>query len=252
MKLVVDVGNSRVKWAGFDNNLLVNSQSVAMQGDIEFLLDYHWGSISRPEAVLVSNVAGKDTERGLQTWVQKNWGIDPTFFRSTPAYRGIVNEYARPEQLGCDRWAALIGARSLQEHGSLCVVDCGTAITVDALTTDDRFIGGIIFPGIDLIKNSLLEGTSDVTESRAEFKQAFGTTTAEGVSGGSFIGVAGAIDRVLHEMCAILDDPKLYITGGDAPLLLPLLTRSLEYEPDLVLLGLARTLIEPCEEGLGP
>ncbi|MDJ0956082.1 MAG: type III pantothenate kinase [Arenicellales bacterium] len=242
MKLVVDVGNSRIKWARIDNNRLANSQSVAMQGDTGFILDYHWGNMSPPEAVLVSNVAGKEAEQNLQTWIQKNWGIDPAFFRSTATYQGISNEYARPEQLGCDRWAGLIGARSLLEHGSLCVVDCGTAITVDALTADDRFIGGIIFPGIDLIQQSLLEGTSDIVENRAEFKQVLGTTTAEGVSGGSFIGVAGAIDRALHEMYAILDNPKLYITGGDAPLLLPMLTKSLQHEPDLVLLGLAHTL----------
>lgn len=242
MKLVVDVGNSRIKWASFDDKLWAESQSVAMQGDIEFLLDYHWGALFPPKAILVSNVAGKETQRGLQAWMRKNWGVDPVFFRSTPIYKGITNEYARPEQLGCDRWAALIGARSLLVHGSLCVVDCGTAITVDALTTDDRFIGGIIFPGIDLIQQSLLEGTSDIIENRAEFKHILGTTTAEGVSGGSFVGVAGAIDRFLHEMCAILDNPKLFITGGDAPLLLPLLTRSLQYEPDLVLLGLAHAL----------
>ena len=164
------------------------------------------------------------------------------FFRSTPECKGITNEYAQPEQLGCDRWAALIGARSLLDRGSLCVVDCGTAITVDALTEDDRFLGGIIFPGIGLIQESLLKGTADITHSRAEFKQVLGTTTAEAVSGGSFIGVAGAIDRVLCEMYAILDEPKLYITGGDASLLLPLLKKSLQYEPDLVLLGLAHTL----------
>lgn len=242
MKLVVDVGNSRMKWANLDGSTWPQSRSMSVKGDIKTLLDRHWISMTPPEIVLISNVAGKETERRLHLWVREHWGIDPVFFRSTSRYKGMTNEYAQPEQLGCDRWAALIGARSLRQRGALCVVDCGTAITIDALTADDRFIGGIIFPGIDLIQQSLLAGTSDIMESRAEFREVLGATTAEGVSGGSFIGVAGAIDRTLAEMCAILDDPKLYITGGDATLLLPLLNNSLQYEPDLVLLGLARTL----------
>ena len=154
----------------------------------------------------------------------------------------MENEYDQPEQLGCDRWAALIGARSMTTSGALCVVDCGTAVTIDGLTQEDRFIGGVILPGIDLMQESLLTNTSDILESRAEFKQVIGKTTAECVSGGSFIGTAGAIERVLREMASIVGEPKMYITGGDAPQLLPLISYSLQYEPDLVLIGLAHTL----------
>lgn len=242
MKLVVDVGNSRLKWAQVDSNVWHRRGSIPLTEKLEVLLNTYWADMDPPQAVLVSNVSGQTNAQSMTSWLQAYWDLDPVFFQSTVRYRGMVNGYSQPTQLGCDRWAALIGARSLTKSGALCVVDCGTALTVDAVTAEDRFIGGVIFPGIDLIQESLLKRASDISENRAEFKQVFGTTTAECVSGGSFIGTAGAIDRILSEMCSIVGEPKLYISGGDAPQLLPLLRYSLQYEPDLVLLGLAHTL----------
>ena len=242
MKLVVDVGNSRLKWTQVDGNVWHRGSTVSLTDKIEDLLDAYWVNMDLPCSVLVSNVSGQQNAQSMASWVRTHWNMDTEFFQSTAYYQEMVNGYEQPEQLGCDRWAALIGARSLTASGALCVVDCGTAVTVDAITEEDGFIGGAIFPGIDLIQESLLERTSDILENRAEFKQVFGTTTAQCVSGGSFIGIAGAIDRILDEMCSRVGEPTLYITGGDAPQLLPLVSYSLQYEPDLVLLGLAHTL----------
>lgn len=242
MNLVVDIGNSRIKWSCEDGGLWRPSCSVPMRDTLETILDQYWGAMDQPQRVLVSNVAGRRREDAVHTWVGQRWRIEPEFFRSGPQCKGIVNGYEQPSQLGCDRWAAVIGARSLREKGALCVVDCGTAITVDALSADNRFVGGVIFSGIDLIQQSLLAGTSDISERRSDFRQVFGKSTAECVAGGSYLAAAGGVDRILTEMIAALDEPELFLTGGDAQTLIPLLNYTLRYEPDLVLRGLAYAL----------
>jgi len=241
MSLVVDIGNSRLKWSFVDNGPWQAGRSVSLQDDLGALLDQIWRDTPTPETVLVSNVSGFRVANSVRHWTISNWGVEPGFFQSGAYYKTLTNEYKNPAQLGCDRWAAVIGARSLVA-GDVCIVDCGTAVTVDALTGSDRFLGGIIFPGVKLIRDSLLSGTSDITEHSAEPQKVPGRTTAEGVTLGSLFGVAGGVDRILHEMKGLLDEPQLYITGGSARFLLPLLNHTLKYEPDLVLIGLAKTL----------
>jgi type III pantothenate kinase len=241
MNLVVDIGNSNLKWTRVGDGPWQAGESVTVSGDIDQLLNRIWGDIDSPQNILISNVSGKPMEGALRHWIGTHWGTEVDFFRSAERYRNIRNGYRDPTQLGCDRWAAIIGGRSLSA-GDLCVVDCGTAVTIDALTRNDRFIGGIIFPGASLVRNSLLQGTSDITEKRADFGEVLGLTTAECVSGGSNFGVAGAVDRILSEMEALLDDPTVFITGGGAGFLLPFLHHTPQFEPDLVLMGLAQTM----------
>lgn len=241
MNLVVDIGNSRLKWNHVDKGPWQAGQSVSLQEDLGALLDEIWRDAPLPETILVSNVSGARVAQRVHNWTMSNWGLEPRFFRSAARFKTITNEYRNPEQLGCDRWAAIIGARSLAA-GDLCIVDCGTAVTIDVLTREDRFVGGIIFPGVDLMRDSLLSGTADIKEHRANLKQVLGRTTAECVTAGSLFGAAGGIDRILIEMTTMLDEPRLYITGGGARILIPLLDHSLEHDPDLVLIGLAQTL----------
>lgn len=241
MNLVVDIGNSNLKWTIVDAGPWRAGDSVPLQDDVAALLDRVWGAMDPPRRFVVSNVSGKHVESEVRKWSLAKWGIEPRFFRSTAQFSTLRNEYRNPAQLGCDRWAAIIGARSLTV-GDLCVVDCGTAVTIDALTGDDRFIGGIIFPGPALVRDSLLSGTMDISEQRADFTEVTGQTTAECVSGGSHFGVAGAVDRILSEMESVLDSPALFITGGGARFLLTFLHHSMQPEPDLVLIGLAQTL----------
>ena len=241
MNLLVDIGNSNLKWTCMSDGPWRKAESVPVADNVPGLLGSIWGEVTPTRRMLVSNVSGKRMEDAVRSWSSTNWGIDPVFFRSEERFRDIHNEYRDPCQLGCDRWAAIIGARSLSA-GHLCVVDCGTAVTIDALTGDGRFIGGIIFPGAALVRESLLAGTSDISEQGADFSEVLGQTTAECVSGGSNFGVAGAVDSILDEMASVLDKPALFITGGGARFLLPFLHHSPRFEPDLVLIGLAQTL----------
>jgi type III pantothenate kinase len=164
------------------------------------------------------------------------------FLEPTNAAYGIVNNYHDPKQLGSDRWAALIGARTLAD-GALGVIDCGTAITVDALSADNVFLGGAILPGFRLARNSLLKSTRGVNESESDLVSVLGRSTADCVSSGVYYGLAGGVDRLVNEIeKTLVQHLRLYVTGGDAIRLQPLLTAQTILEPELVLKGLSNVL----------
>ena len=155
MKLLVDAGNSSIKWALCNAGEWHNGDRFVHRGrDITGQLTHYWASLQPPEGVYVANVAGKRLGRDLTTWTREWWSQTPEFIGSTPEACGVRNAYAEPETLGVDRWAALIGAHH-QIRGAVCIVDCGTAITLDLLLADGQHRGGLILPGIEMLKRAL-------------------------------------------------------------------------------------------------
>ena len=135
--------------------------------------------------------------------------------------------------------AALIGARSLSAEAA-CVVDCGTAVTADALSAHGEHLGGLILPGLVLMRHSLLAGTADVRPSGAADVALLARNTAGAVLAGTLYALVAAVDRIAADVSAEIDGKvELFLTGGDAALLLPLLGRRWRHEPELVLRGLA-------------
>ena len=241
MNLVVDIGNTRVKWSVVDDGPWRAGRAEFRQQHMVSLLDAFWGELPAPEKVVVSNVAGEVVEDEVRQWLLDKWNLTPLMFRASARYNTIVNKYTHPEQLGCDRWAAVIGGRSLAD-GNLCVIDCGTAVTIDVLRADDEYIGGAILPGLGLSRNSLLAGTSDIAEIDLEFSGHLGRTTGEAVAAGTFYSIVGGIDRILNEVKDSCGEPRIFVTGGDALNLLPSFHHAMEHQPDLVLMGLAQIL----------
>ena len=170
MNLLVDLGNTRLKWICIDLGWLSHdpdwtealernphSRGVLPRGeDFTRQLDDAWSKLAAPRRIVVANVAGADAQRTLQTWVQNHWpAATLRLVVAVAAQLGVKNGYREPARLGSDRWAALIGAH-MRGPGPLCVVDCGTAITLDALNTAGEFVGGVILPGITLARQALL------------------------------------------------------------------------------------------------
>jgi type III pantothenate kinase len=151
---------------------------------------------------------------------------------------GVTNRYHEPATLGADRWAALIAARQ-QSQAAQCVVDCGTAMTVDALSAAGEFLGGVILPGISMARAALLANTQGIRVAEGDEGSCLARATGDGVAAGSVFGLAGAIERIVAEQRRALGaDARVLVTGGDAPRLLPLLRGSVTHEPELVLKGL--------------
>lgn len=242
MILLTDIGNSRIKWALAWAGHWQAGAAVPHERRWRAAYDGMWGTTPRPEAVHACCVAGSEAESELVSYCGKRWSLAPVFLRAARETLGVVNDYRNPALLGADRWAAMLAARSLAP-GWVCVVDCGTAITLDVLSAHDHYIGGAILPGAHLIREALHRGTGlalDVRETERE-DLLLGLETAECVASGLRFGLPGAVDRLLNEVERRLHhSPVVVLTGGAAPRIGPLLSRPTRHEPELVLRGLAR------------
>jgi type III pantothenate kinase len=244
MMLMVDMGNSALKWATFDQGLLNPQQRISYQDDnvLDDLLIGAWLRLSVPQSIWISNVAGPIKAKQVTDWVNRHWGLQPTFIKTSSYECGVQNGYKNPQQLGVDRWLALIGAHQL-EKGRLCVVDCGTAVTLDVLSANGHHLGGLIMPGITTMRHQLLDSTYALTHlnktnlSNHE-KLLLADNTQTGIMKGTSYAVIGLLEYVISTLDSPGDSLKLILTGGSTPVLESLLQRPSRSVPDLVLLGL--------------
>lgn len=236
MNLLVDLGNSRIKWALSDGQ----SWSVGDPfGNDRSATDFGvWRNVPDLTQVIVCNSTGDDVIDPLQQWCDETWGLKPTFLSAQRAQHGVHNCYQDPATLGCDRWLALIAAHD-QRSGPLAVVDCGTAITVDALLADGQFLGGVIAAGPQVATQALLKHASHLHGELKMYTSAFNSDTGSAVGNGALAFAAGGIDKVLGDFSAQLGDNfSVLMTGGWATTIAPLLIRIVDITPDLVLQGI--------------
>jgi type III pantothenate kinase len=225
-QLFVDVGNSRVKYA-LDDGAPV---AIAHEGEPAVAIARMLDAVERPDEVILVDVTGA-AERALS-------GYAVRVLRSSAACCGVTNAYPEPERLGADRWAALIGARA-RHRGAVCIVDAGSAITVDALDADGRHLGGWIAPGLALGVAALARGTRfarGAIEGRA--LDEFATDTADAIRAGVRNAALGFVERAARAATqALTESPQLVLCGGDAATLGAAFPDAVVDEP-LVLRGL--------------
>ncbi len=245
MILLIDAGNSRIKWACLVGGVVQPGEAIAHNGDADDLqaLSLAWAPLPRPARVLAVNVLGSGFAARLSAWVEDTWEIAVEFAVAQREACGVINAYREPERLGADRWVALIAARH-DGDGPACVIDCGTAVTIDVLAESGEHLGGLIIPGLQLMRRALTGGTAgirlDDEGGRDGDAPLFARDTAGGVIGGTRYALAGAIDRIAGDVrAAIGADLRCLLTGGDAETILPLLSGDYDYAPELVLEGLA-------------
>lgn len=240
MRLLADLGNSRLKWVQSAPGRWELGVALHQGEDMTRLLDEAWDALETPQRIVMTSVAAKETRRALEQWVTRRWSLMPYVVQAQRAQLGVTNSYREPAALGADRWAALIGARALAQAPA-CIVDCGTAVTVDALSADGVFLGGAIFPGLRLLRQSLAQGAAALPLALGDDSSCLARATADGIAAGTLLGLLGAIERMLVEQQKALGPGmQVFLTGGDAPLLAARLTQPAIVIPDLVLKGLAR------------
>lgn len=240
MWMLIDVGNTRIKWMLHNGEAIV-ARGSSLHGDID-LLEREWAQLPRPERMVGCNVAGETIAHSLEL-LAREWRIEPLWLKPQLEQGGVRNRYRQPLQLGADRWAALIAARHLISGN--CVVACaGTALTVDALTADGDFLGGVIAPGFRLMREALAGGTADLGLNQGRFA-AFPDNTADAIHSGALQSLVGAISRIADEMRLAGHDTNICIlSGGDAHLLRPHLNMKVLLVDNLVLEGLLRVVRE--------
>ncbi len=238
--LVFDLGNSRWKWALAGDGLRAPGRAQDYGDDFARSLDAALATVPRPDRAAAVAVASGARRAALHAWLAQRWNLALDLFSPEARGHGVINSYREPARLGADRWAALVAARA-RTRGPVCVVDAGTAVTIDVLDADGVFRGGVILPGLALQRTALLQGTTGIAESVGEEHDPLARSTADAVATGTLFGLAGAIDRVLDEQVLSLGTPPtVFVSGGDAPRLLPLLRHAAIAAPDLVLEGVAR------------
>ncbi len=243
MRLLVDVGNTRVKWATYEGDRL-SAQRAATHGT--WSVDDWERELFDPRlrigGVAAVAVAGEATRARLIEAAARR-GIDDVVFHATTAEAcGVRNAYCEPRLLGADRWAAVIGAWHLRGHRACCVVDIGTAATVDAVEATGRHLGGFIVPGPRLMAQSLHAGTSDLAAhsaaSTANERTLFADNTRDAIERGCRVALAALVDRAQAELARVAGStPALVMTGGAAPDVAPFVLAPVEIVPDLVLRG---------------
>ncbi|MEO8627578.1 MAG: type III pantothenate kinase, partial [Betaproteobacteria bacterium] len=194
-----------------------------------------WHALPKLDVVIACSVAGAHVCDWLEQW-WRDRGDTLRWLTSQPEQCGVRNSYRDPHTLGADRWAALIAARH-QVQGSALVVNAGTAITINALSIDGAFLGGLILPGLDLMAAALATGTARLPHAPGAFA-VFPDNTADAIAAGAIHAVCGAIERIALAMAQIGNVPQLLLSGGGASTLQPHLAQPALVVPHLVLEGL--------------
>jgi type III pantothenate kinase len=243
MKLLIDIGNTRVKWCTLHDESLGELQAAPHANwGANDIRDHFKKSHEKPQSVWISNVGGDELGQQIAAVIQNDWGVEPRFARTTAEFAGVRCGYAQPEKLGIDRWLSVIAAYRLTSQDT-CVVSVGTAMTVDGVTREGQHLGGVIVPGPNLMVNSLLANTSNIAKhaSDGEFGDAlFADNTLAAVQQGAVNSLAALIERAVHDMQAKSGSkPVLLITGGASAGVVSSLRIPFQTMSDLVLRGLA-------------
>lgn len=237
--LTIDIGNTSIKWAIWqDGQPILAEKDAYHKESIQHAFDSIFSGAPKQEKVWVACVASKDVEQVLTEWMRKQWSIEPVFLVPRNELGGVLNAYPDPSELGADRWAALLGAKSLYKT-PVCIVDIGTAVTVDLMDAEGTHRGGRIMPGLDMMRVSLLHNTVGVNAIEGECP-GFAINTADAVSSGTMYMLTAALTEVYNSAKDRLgDDMKIIITGGMAETVMPFL-KDIEifHEPHIVLHGL--------------
>jgi type III pantothenate kinase len=234
MLLLVDAGNTRVKYA-------IAREGAAPGEWVEHGAAAHSGMDRLPaawlghgvSAAIVSNVGGTALHEGLLALLPK---VPVQWFTASAACAGLRNGYRNPAQLGSDRFAAAIGARLLSPGKALVVATCGTATTIDAVSADGVFVGGMILPGLELMASSLSRGTAQLPQVTpgAALPPLFADNTNDAIISGCISAQAGAIERAV----AVHHAQACVLSGGAAQWVAPALSVGHRISDNIVLVGL--------------
>jgi len=249
MKLLLDIGNTRIKWAWQADSGLENPGECVHRGVTAEAACAALGNFSQPPTAAVAlNVAGAELEIAVAERLSDAYGVILHRVQTGAEWGAVKNGYSDYGQLGADRWAAIVGAWE-QGDDDVVVVDAGTAVTIDLLRADGQHLGGVILAGLRLSEVALGGETADIADFAARQPGPgdadwYGRSTVEAVRRGAAFSLCAAIDRAVKRFPRGAADadrpPRLLLTGGDAEMLLPGLRTPAELRPQLVLEGLAK------------
>lgn len=239
MNLLIDMGNTRLKWAVSKNYHIIAGQTLVNEHLEQRRLTALWQNLVRPKRVAIACVSAGALLGLVRAVVDELWpDMEIVLVHAQARAFGVTNAYPQPEKLGVDRWLALVAARKYYHH-PVCIVDCGTAITVDLLDIQGGHQGGLISPGLMLMKQALSQGTDALPFSDACHDLKPANFTEAAIYSGTLSAAIGLIEHVLKQQS---ESTMLILTGGDAMLIAEHLKMPFIIDAELVLRGLAIVL----------
>jgi type III pantothenate kinase len=251
--LALDVGNTRLKWALYAQArpaAQVLAQGAEFLENIDKLAEGAWAQIATPHSMLGCIVAGDAIKRRVEAQMEERWdtrgGFHARWVVASAVEAGVANGYDHPARLGADRWVAMIGAWHLmrsrlapgEPNKPLVVVMVGTAVTVEALDADGKFLGGFILPGHGIMLRALESGTAGLHVPTGDVTE-FPTNTSDALTSGGTYAIAGAVRRMhhhLHQRTGV--NPPVIMTGGAGWKMLPSMGMEVELVDSLIFDGL--------------
>lgn len=249
--LAIDIGNTRLKWAVYEAarpDAALIAQGAEFLENIERLAEGSWSALQAPTHMLGCVVAASTTRQRVMEQIDQlpGWDVRTHWVVPGTAEAGVSNSYDTPLRLGADRWVAMIGARhhvlrrlrNGQMPPPILVVLVGTAVTVEAIDADGRFLGGLILPGHGVMLRALENGTAGlhVPSGKVEI---FPTNTSDALTSGGTYAIAGAVERMYqHLLQATGQNPVCIMAGGAGWKMAPYMTRPFELVEHLIFEGL--------------
>ena len=239
MNLLVDIGNTRLKWILADHDQLIYNSRDFLVYQVDSLSQSLWPiwvNLPRPCRLVVASVAEETLQIELITLAKQLWPTITIVKPQVTGYAfGVINAYQVPEKLGVDRWLALLAAQHFYP-GISCIIDCGSAITVDVVTELGEHLGGLICPGVQMMKKTLAHNISalNVETSQAELK--FANNTGDALANGALYAAVGLIEAVIARLP---NSTQIILTGGDARFLADVLRSGSVVDDNLVFKGLS-------------
>jgi type III pantothenate kinase len=238
MRLLLDLGNTRLKWA-LESEGRWHAQGAAAWSDDPALLASTWRALPVPSAVFGASVVDPAREQAVAAQVRTLFGLGVTWLRTPAGACGVRNAYPEPARLGVDRFLAMVAARAAGA-GDCVLVGVGTALTLDALAADGQHLGGLIAPGPRLMQQALLGATAQVRPRGDGVLVDVADNTSDAVVSGCWQAAAALVERFVARMAPRLGgSPVVRLDGGDADALVPLLELRASMVEHGVLHGLA-------------
>lgn len=237
MKLLVDIGNTRIKWC-IENHGNIETAFAIDYKQRDFLNDIHlrWLKLAPPQQLAISSVSESQIAGQIIHLAKIIWpDIEIIIAKSQVKGFSVTNAYQRADKLGVDRWLGLIALGEFYP-GNSCIVDCGTAITIDCLNSHGQHLGGLISPGLRLMKQSLYQGAENLSFTNKHYETGLSSSTEAAIYSGALYAAAGLIEKSINNLCSC---QTVVMTGGDAELLAKYLEFESIIEPDFVLKGLS-------------
>jgi type III pantothenate kinase len=254
MNLKIDIGNRRVKWTDqhldwqqshVDDKSPVSVSRVAETGlrSLGDVLNDQFGELQTPEAIWISCVSAPPLRTEIGAVCESLWQATPRFIEIQAGNFELDVGYRKPSTLGVDRWIAMVAGRRLVGPRPFVVIDAGTAVTLDFVDANGKFNGGIIFPGLLTMIESLNSNTGNirvgVTPGTTADASWVNTSTEAAVASGATLSVVSTVDcGIDHHLSCCSEEPQILVTGGDAEMIKSMSRHDMQHQPDLVLAGI--------------